>query len=232
MKKDIRFSDSSHGFSYGKWVALGIIALLGVVGGWQYLEHRSSLKTEEASNLYESVLDAYRKKQISKASEKGTELMQTYQQSPYAQLTALLLARIAFDQEKLDVATDYLQQAIQIGEKGPVLHIARVRLAKLLASQNKAAEALEILTAVNPPKEYLAFYEEAKGDVYVMQKDLEKARVAYKTAVKAAPEGVPIPWLQLKQNDLGDSNNSSNSNSNNSNLSTNVNNQSNNQETP
>lgn len=187
---------------YGKFVLIGIIAILGVVGFRQYSDYKTEKSASEASRVYDSVIMAIRKKEYTKANELGTGLIKTYRNTPYAALTALLLARGTFDQGNLEATEKNLRQALEVAEPGPLQHIATVRLARILASQNKSEEALKLLTDTKTPDNYKALYEEAKGDIYVKLNDLEKARNAYALAVKSVPEGVPFPWLQLKQSDL------------------------------
>jgi len=190
--------------TYGKLVLIGIIAIFGAVIGRQYLEYKSQTTASEASRVYDAVLVAVRKKEYTKANELGMGLIQNFKNTPYAALTALLLARGTFDQGNLEATEKNLRTALSVAEPGAVQHIATVRLARVLASQNKTDEALKLLNDAKSPGNYKTLYEEAKGDIYVKRQDLEKARVAYALALKSAPEGVPVPWLQLKQSDLSD----------------------------
>jgi predicted negative regulator of RcsB-dependent stress response len=189
-------------------VLMGAIALI-ALSAVLYTDHQKQKRIEEASLLYEGMLQAVRQKDVKKASEQALTLTEQYPRTSYAPLAALMLARIDLEKRNLPKATEHLQLAVRLGEKGPVEHIARVRLARLLMSEDKLDEALKLLS-IPETEGYITLYEEAKGDVYFKQNDLAKAKACYLAALKAAPSGVPTTSLQLKYSDLNDDENSVN----------------------
>jgi len=190
--------------SYGKFFIIALaIALVGY-GAWQYKLHRQAVFVEEASLQYDKMLTALRTKDFTKVEEQFKIIQEKYQATPYASLAALIQARVDVEQNAMDKAIAHLQTAVNVAEQqqGPMGHVARVRLARLLADQKKYDEALNLLTANVKTDGYITLYEEAKGDIYSQKNDLDKARDAYAVALKAVPPGVSANALQLKMTDL------------------------------
>lgn len=182
-----------------RWVGVGVIGVIGAIGAWQYTSHQRVAEAEAASVLYESLLGAVRERDVPKAESLEQQLVQGHPKSPYAVLSALLAAALVPEK-----TIAYLQTATKIGAKGSFIHIARVRLAKAMAADQKISEALTLLNSIKPPESYIRLYEEAKGDLYVQDHQFEKAKTAYTQALQATPVGVPVSWLELKQSDLPD----------------------------
>ena len=173
--------------------------------------YRQSLqvKAEKGSQLYESMIKLVltpKPKEKEKALGKEIEAMAqqlvlNYKGTPYASIAGLMLARLAIEEDKLEQAVDPLRFVIRNSGRTVLGHVARVRLAKVLESQKKYSEALALLNG--NPGGYAMLYQEVKGDIYLLQNDLKKAREAYALATHAVPQGVANGWLQLKQADLG-----------------------------
>lgn len=180
-----------------RWIMIGIVGVLGSIGAWQYLKHQHLVQAEAASLLYESALAAARLHDVLKVEALEQQLVNEHPKTPYAVLSALLAASMVPEK-----TIDYLQVAVNIDVKGSLVHIARVRLATALSGKGKLQEALTLLNSVKPPEAYIRLYEEAKGDIYVQDNQLEKAKVAYALALQATPTGIPTSWLELKQFDL------------------------------
>jgi len=189
---------------YGKYLVFGVILLLAAYGGWQYTVHQKTKHAQLASEHYDQLLGALRGKNAKQAETHANTLARHYEKTPYAPLAALLLARLHLENNRMDQAIEWLRTSIQLAEKNPgtVEHIARVRLARVLLSQKKLDEALDVLQTKSSNEGYATLYEEVKGDIYVLKKDLIKAKQAYAAALQAAPPGVSVTALQLKQSDL------------------------------
>jgi predicted negative regulator of RcsB-dependent stress response len=180
-----------------RWLIIGIISVLTVIGGYQYWSARQIEAAQQASVLYDALLNAVREQQVVKAEALEQTLVKEYPKSPYAVLGAFSVAHLVPEK-----TISYLESAVSIGAKGPLIHIARVRLAKALGAQQKVQEGLTLLNSVTPPQSYLRLYEEAKGDLYLQDNQPEKAKAAYALALGANQAGIPTAWLELKQADL------------------------------
>lgn len=188
---------------YGKLSVIGLIIFAAAYGGREYYQHQQTQQSIEASLIYDNLLASMRKNDHEKVKADAETIKQKYSRTPYAPLAALMTAKLEIEENKLDAAIDHLKLAMQYDEKGPAHQIARVRLARVMAANEKFTEALELLNPKTIPDGYITLYEETKGDIYLMQNEKEKARAAYQAAQMAAPPGVPLVRLQLKQTDLG-----------------------------
>ena len=186
---------------HGKWVITLFVLFLFTYGGMQFYGHYQSKRALKASIVYDKLLSLSQQSDKAEAIQTATTLVTQYPKTPYAPLAALLLAKFSFEAHNLEATTTHLNFAIKA--EGPAQPIARVRLARVLIDQNKPEEALALLTEKQVPKGFVLMFEETKGDIYLMQNDKAKARMAYQTAIEAAEPGVPITRLQLKQADLG-----------------------------
>lgn len=188
---------------YGKQILISVLAILLAFGGLQYYRYYQSTQSEKASVIYDNLLTLVKSRDASKAKVEAGILAKQYARTPYGPLAALLLAKYNVEENKLDDAQANLKLAMQLETQGPVHQIARVRLARILASRENYKEALGLLSSKKVPEGYVTLFEEAKGDIYLLQNEKDKAREAYKAAQLAAPAGAPVVRLQLKQADLG-----------------------------
>lgn len=191
-----------------KSIILGIVILCLGVGGYTYYRHQQENKELAASNTYEDLLTALRKKDKDKATELATQLIANHPKTTYGALAALIEARIAIDDRKLDDAAKHLKWVMN-ENKTFLKYIAAARLARVLAEQKKYDEALAVLNIELKDPSFKTLIEEVKGDIYLMKNEKEKAKIAYQKALSNAPQGAPIARIQLKQNDLSNTSNSS-----------------------
>lgn len=187
---------------HGKSILILLGGFLLAYCGVQYYFHYINKQALKASFIYDNMISHMQKQDKKEALAEANTLMQQYEKTPYARLAALLLAKLDIEQSNLEAAASHLRFAIQ-GEANAIQQIAKVRLARVLAEQKNYQEALDLLTPKTPMPAYTTLFEETKGDIYLMQKNKDKARLAYQNAIKAAPPDAPIARLQLKQADLG-----------------------------
>lgn len=187
--------------SYGKYIILGLIVIIASVAGCKYWSYKKEQTLMAASAHYDKMLKAFVAKDLSKTAEEAETLLENYESTPYAAFAALMQGRLQVEKNELAKAEAYFEDAIELGGDGPAAHVGRVRLARVLAAENKLDEALKVLSGIEN-EGYVALYEETKGDIYAAQKNFDKARESYKAAEQALPPGVQIMALQLKQNDI------------------------------
>ena len=188
---------------YGKWVLTLFVLFLFTYAGMQFYRHYESKRALKASRIYDKLLSLNQKPDKAEAIETATGLVAQYPKTPYAPLAALFLAKFSFEANDLEATITHLNFAMNT--KGPIQPIAKVRLARVLMDQKKLPEALALLTEKKTPEGFVLIFEEAKGDIYLMQNDKQKARMAYQTAIEAEKSGIPTTRLQLKQANLGKS---------------------------
>lgn len=188
---------SENGTSVMAGVVLGIGGLLGWRGWTAYQENQA-----KAASTYYSVLHAAAKQNDAEAVTNNAEVLQDdYASTPYAVLAALEMAKLKGQSGDLESAAEQLRWALDHGAQDSLRNVARIRLARVLTAQGKTDEALELL-AVSLPASYTPLVEEIRGDAFVAQGKIEKARKAYDRAIIGASGN--IDYLRMKRDDLGD----------------------------
>ena len=173
------------------------------LGGWNFYNQSQFDHGIEASDMYVSVVV---QAEVNAESSFDTlvvdKLAAGYSDTPYAALSALVVAKHAVANGDIDQAISRLQWAMDNAVEQEVASVAQLRLARLMLSQKKYDEANALLASKHP-EAFNALYEELKGDLFVAKGEFEQARIAYDKAI--ADSGNGNRWLRLKRQDLGDS---------------------------
>jgi len=177
---------------YGKWIAMAVVvgALLGV--GWRYFHGITIRRLENASQIYQSVLDADQQSQFNTSQNGATILMKNFAHTPYAGLSALLWAKEAVAKNQLDVALSKLTWVIDHASSFRQKQIARILAARILLSQNKTPEAASVLTIVND-KDFLPLIHWVRGDIASKMGQSTLAKTDYQRAKNALSD---MPFAQ------------------------------------
>ncbi len=175
--------------------ALGLVLVLGTNF---YTSSRSEM-LEAASAMYEN---QYGEAATSPSSSE--QLVGEYAGSPYAALASLTDAKQLLADGKFEQAEQKLLWAAENADQPAVRDQARLRLTRVLLSQQKNEQALQQLKQVNNDI-YGASVEELRGDIAVANGDLETARNAYQGALTLVDRAIPQHKVivQLKLDGLG-----------------------------
>ena len=196
---------------YGKTVIIAV--LVAVVGyfGYTTWQDQKRQKAEKASEVYEQLLkltNAEPGKTLTD-SDKATiahlagELKGGNSKSMYAHSAAFFLAKLAVEDNKLDVAVSELKWVLSAKPEAATEQLARLRLARVLTAQKVYADALAQLSP-EPAAAFTSEYAEARGDILKLQGDLDAARTAYEKALAATDPQQQERYmlLQMKVDDL------------------------------
>lgn len=185
----------------GKAIVGGLLLGLGGVLGWQFWQSHERSTAEQASALYLDMQRALSTDDSNEAGLKAAVLREEYPASPYAALAGLALAAEDVETDSLPDAAEHLRWVVDHGRQPELVDVARMRLARILMTQENYAQALAQLESVDAP--YRAEADEIRGDVYLRQGEKDRAREAYQAArAAAALGGTASPWLEMKINDL------------------------------
>jgi predicted negative regulator of RcsB-dependent stress response len=182
----------------------GALALIAVFGwnGWQ--KHQLS-EAQGASVLYQQLLEtslvANAQPDASKVADLAGKLKAQYPGTHYAQFGSLLLAKVAVESGKLDDANSELKSVLDKPVDATLAELARQRLARVLAVQGKAEEALALLVG-DADQAYVASREELKGDLLAKLERSDEALAAYQKAKAALSSDAAVGGLQIKIDDL------------------------------
>ena len=185
-------------------VAIFILGCLGIAFSvFQYVEQYYHAAAQNASVAYTDLMEQMQEKEKkTETMARAEHLIQHYPKTVYADMTRLMLTEEAYKSGHLPAAQAYLKDILKNRKGEPLAHIARLRLARLMADEQQYTEALAVLD-VSSTSGFEPLYETAKGDIYMAMKSIDKANEAYKAALQAMPEGASDVWLQIKQADIG-----------------------------
>ncbi|WP_129211731.1 YfgM family protein [Candidatus Pseudomonas adelgestsugas] len=185
-----------------KLLVIGGLFVLVVVFGRQAWYQYQANQSRNASTTYQQLLEIMLilddKLDLAQVVSQVDKLKHEFRNSTYAQYGSLFVAKVAVDTGKLDDAVIELKT---ISEKSILGEIARHRLAKVLAAQNKTNEALKLLSS-HSDKTFTATCEELKGDLLVQIGDLDGAYAAYQAAQAELSDKSAVGVLQIKLDNL------------------------------
>ncbi len=172
------------------WYLLGGIVLgLGGLFVWRQWGTSQLERAEQASALYAELLTAIRVERTTRAEEIAAQLAAEYGSTPYVDQARLAMARVKMDRSQPEDAARYLREVMEDAGSEEIGHIARLRLARVLAHQEKYDEALKILS-VPRDSAFAPRYHEVRGDIYVTTGRVEDARAEYEAALQGVESGV------------------------------------------
>jgi len=194
----------------GKSTIAAIIIALSVGFGWQTWKSNDQQQRENASDIYQAMLQAMGAGDAS--AEQGLagidlaeRLKADYSGSTYAQFAALHLARLAVTNNDLSEAEAQLRWVLGKADRGSdTALVAQMRLARVVASSGDTDQALAILQEVGEGP-YQASYAVARGDILLALGRNDEARVAYNQALMLAASSqgqIDMPALEQKLQSL------------------------------
>ena len=187
----------------GASAVAGVVIGLGLLFGWRWWQDYSVQQAQLASSIYEQVMFALEKEEISPARQVADKLLSEYSGSSYAVLTALTLAHHDLKAGEIDTSHARLQWVIDNSSLAGLTHIARLRKARLFLSQEKVADAKNMIEGV-PKDQFKGAYAELQGDIAMAQNQTDAARTAYAEALISKDLSVKHhEWVQMKLDDLG-----------------------------
>ena len=197
----------------GKSLLLGIGVALAAVLGWKGWQDRQAVEAENASVLYQNMLEATVSgittmrnpnadaDQLATAKHLAEQLKSEYESSSYAKFAALLQARLAVDTKDYDAALTEIDWVLSHQPTAEMQLIASMRKARLQAAKGDVDAALSLLNGLSAGR-FQASVDELKGDLLLAKGDKDAARDAYLAADKALEQAGARPLLTMKLDDL------------------------------
>lgn len=187
----------------GSYVMGGIIVGMLIIFGWNQWQSTRTETAIAASTLYEDVMDGAGRSNLDAASTAAEQLFSGYPDTPYAAQARLAMARLYMDNGRDQDAADVLRPLADSGTVDELALVARLRLAKILLYQDKAADVIDLVKDM-PETAFAARFSEVLGDAYVALGSYAEAEAAYVAALNDNPlaRTVDTALIQLKLNDL------------------------------
>jgi predicted negative regulator of RcsB-dependent stress response len=188
--------------NYGSALLIGVVLGTTALYGYRYWNQYQFDQAAKASALYDQVVYQMKQKNADQAVTIGGQIMDGYASTPYAGMTALLLAKISYDSGDMANARRQLTWAMDNAEVDATRHAARIRLARLMGEAGETDAALTLI-AIDDRGGFESEYNELQGDLLASQGKLEEARSAYTAALTANNTQEYAAILQMKIADLG-----------------------------
>lgn len=189
----------------GKPLLTGGVLALALVVGWQAWKQYEVKQAQGASVVYQQLLETSLTREgqpdTAKVTELAGKLKTEFSGTHYAQYASLFVAKVAVESGKLDDAAAELKPLIDKPADQAIGELARQRLARVLAAQDKAEEGLKLLDG-EADEAWKASREELKGDLLVQLGRTDDAHAAYEKAKSSLADDAAIGGLQMKLDDL------------------------------
>ncbi|WP_437883564.1 YfgM family protein [Pseudomonas sp. LRF_L74] len=189
----------------GKPLVTGGVLALALVFGWQAWKKHEINQAEGASLVYQQLLETSLSQTGQPDGAKVAELVKKlntdYAGSHYAQFGRLFAAKYAVENGKLDDAANELKAIVDKPVDAATGELARQRLARVLAAQNKVEEGLKLLDG-ETDKAWQSSREEIRGDLLVQLGRSDEAHAAYEKAKASLADDAAVGGLQIKLDDL------------------------------
>ncbi|AKU24531.1 tetratricopeptide repeat protein [Massilia sp. MB5] len=188
---------------YGNLTSWVVIAGLAAFSGWNGWNYYQRNQAAQASTLYDEMQTSVGKDNA-KVQRAAGDIQSRFGATAYAQMSALVAAKSAFDANDMKAAKAQLQWVIEKGNE-EYKAVAKLRLAGVLLDEKAYDEALKVLAGDTSPQ-FSGAVADRKGDILVAQNKLVEARAAYKAALDATDKKNPGRQLiELKLEAIGGS---------------------------
>ena len=173
--------------------------------GFQSWETKIKSSGENASAIYQQLVDLNlqeTEKKDDAVFELGKKLKDDYEDSIYAVLGSLIIAKKYIEANDLESGIDQMRWALDQDHGDSIEDLVRVRLARILLASNKSEEAFSVIGNYEPQAAYISTFEETKGDLFLQMEDLTSAREAYQKAITNKRDDQSLALLELKLADI------------------------------
>lgn len=182
------------------WVVIIALAAYAAWTGWNTYQGRQA---SQASVLYEEQQKSLAGKDNEKVQRAAADIQDKFSGTAYAEMSALVAAKSAFEANDSATAQKQLQWVIDHGRGPEYKAIAAVRLAGILLDAKSYDEALKVLSG-DYPAQFAGAVADRKGDVLSAQGKRDEARAAYKLALEKTEAKDPGRQLiQIKFDAIG-----------------------------
>lgn len=175
------------------------------IAGYQYWNWHQQKIQMQASNRYEHLMLALSNENLKEVQAYANQLIKEYDNTVYADVAHLTLARIAVQKHHYEDARNHLGVVAKKSHMNALQQIAKMRMARILTFEKKYDDALSIADSINDTI-YSSLINELKGDIYAATGDKEKAAIAYQKAVSDVQnQGVGNLFLEMKMAEFASS---------------------------
>lgn len=179
----------------------GVILGLGIVFGWDKYEDYELNRSIDASNLYQELSLYVSADDDAEAINIFEQLKEEYASSPYTDQAALLVTVMYLNNQNYSNAIESLLYVLDNTTDEYLSIIARIRLIRVYIEQGSFNEA-EALFIEEVPGEFMARFDELRGDIYASLENKDAARSSYTKALNSDSQLINRALIQMKIDDL------------------------------
>ena len=167
----------------GTGIIAGVLIGIGGVGGIQGWRMYQDSQGEKASALYERMLGAASSQETNVAASAASTLVSDHNDSGYADIARLMLARLALESGDSEEAKRALNELLESTTDSVMRQVARVRLA-VIALKDGEPEQIRTLAEAEAGEGFTSHFQELLGDALAASGDLDGAQKAYQEALR------------------------------------------------
>lgn len=189
--------------NYGRALLAGLVIGISGLAGYRYWDGTQNVHAENASITYEQLLQMTAEDRHEDAIKAGETIVDNYPNTAYAQLSTLILAKIAVESGNYPEAKKHLKTLIDKVDNKDIAYVARARLARIVLAEGAVAEADSLMTVI-PPLEGRERFAELRADIAAAGGDHQTAKTLYLQALEGINARVlEQGGVQLKLENLG-----------------------------
>ncbi|MFL2545940.1 MAG: YfgM family protein [Candidatus Rariloculaceae bacterium] len=187
---------------YGWYLVGGVVLGVATLFGMRQLDSYQQEQAETAALLFREYQVAVSDDADAEATGLLEQLREEYPDSAYTDQAGMLSVLMHLQNQSTRQAVDALRYTLENTSDENLAMIARLRLARLLVSDNRMDEAVTLIDSADPGA-FEAKYSELRGDIRFAQGDMEGARSAYLQALNGEEsELIDRNLIQMKLDDL------------------------------
>ncbi|BCT68924.1 tetratricopeptide repeat protein [Nitrosospira sp. NRS527] len=183
---------------YGTQVIVVMAVFVASIAGVQAWNYYQGQQTDQAVELYDSLLQVQGSGDAKKISDAAGLVMAGFASSGYASRAALISAQASLDAGDLQNAKSRLQWVLDNSKEEELKDLVRLRLASILLDEKKYDDGLRLLEAGHG-ESFDGLYADLKGDLLANAGKVAEARAAYQIAIdKMGRQGTYHNIVQMK----------------------------------
>ncbi|PTR09645.1 putative negative regulator of RcsB-dependent stress response [Nitrosospira sp. Nsp5] len=190
--------------AYGTLVIIIVAILIAGMGGQQAWKYYKAQQTQQAAELYASLLQVEASGDPKKISDASHLLMEGFPASGYAARAALISARASLEGGDMQNAKSRFQWVLDNAKEEELKDLVRLRLAGISLDEKKYDDAVRLLDTKHG-ESFDGLYADLKGDVLTSAGKVPEARAAYQMALdKLGKKGTYHSIVQMKLDALAE----------------------------
>jgi predicted negative regulator of RcsB-dependent stress response len=190
---------------YGNLVTRVLLVVAMAVVGWNVYQYWQRNQAIKAAAMMDEVERFVRSGDVEKAERAFVDMREKFPRTVYTQQVGLMIAKVATDAGKADVAGTALQWVARNADDEAYAALAQLRLAGLHLEGKKYDEALKTLEQIKAV-EFAGLVADRRGDVLLAQGKAEDAKAAFILAYQGLDDRTEYRKLvKIKLHALGGS---------------------------